>query len=89
MSVRKTWDPDRMKADVTDVRKSFETSSVFRVPQTTLQRYAKHDSNFANRTETKLDSKPVLLPSLKEDAVDHCLNMGKCFFGLAMHDVRL
>lgn len=46
---------------------SFKASPIFRVPQTTLERYIKLKSNFANRIEMKLGRKPVQPPSLEDD----------------------
>lgn len=52
------WDPDRMKAAVTAIRKngteSFKVSCFFRVFQPTLKRYVTLESNSANRIETIL-----------------------------------
>jgi hypothetical protein len=63
---------------------SSEVSSALRVPHTALGRYVKLKSNPANG-QLKLCKKQVLHPSLKEDVVEHCLNMEKCFFGLAVN----
>jgi hypothetical protein len=58
MSGREKWDPDRMKAAVTAIRKkgteSFKVSCFFRVSQTTLKRHVTLKSNSANRIETLL-----------------------------------
>jgi hypothetical protein len=40
------------------------------------------------RFKLKLCKKLVLPPSLKEHGVKQCINVEKCFFGLAMNDVR-
>jgi hypothetical protein len=78
MSGTKKWDPERIKAAVTAIRKkemgSFKASCDFRVPQTTLARYVNLESSSANRTETKLGREPVLSPSLEENLVQHCLD---------------
>jgi hypothetical protein len=61
-------------------RKEMGSSGVsiaFRVFHTALGRYVKLKSNSANGTELKLCRKQFLHPSLKEDVVEHCLNMGK------------
>ena len=92
MPQRKKWNPERMKAAIKDIRNremgSYKTSRVFRLPQTTLERYVKERQKSSSETvKTKLGMKQVLRCEAENDLAEHCLLMERKFFGLTMADV--
>lgn len=65
MAPRKNWDPERMKAAISAVRKkemgSLKAARTFNVPQTTLERYVKISNNEDGFTSPNpIGRKPIL-----------------------------
>jgi hypothetical protein len=92
MAQRKKCDPERMKAAIEAIRNkemgSYKASSVFNVPQTTLELYVKDRQKSPSKTEkTKLGRKQVLPCEAKNDLAEHCLLMERKFLGLTLADV--
>ena len=54
MAQRKKWDPERMKVAIEAIRNkemgSYKASRVFKIPQTTLQRYVKDRQKSSSET---------------------------------------
>jgi hypothetical protein len=57
MARRKKWDPERVKAAVETIRNkemgSYKASSVFKLPQTTLQIYVKDRQESSSEAKNK------------------------------------
>lgn len=58
------------------------------MPHTILEGYVKLESNSGNKIEKKFPRQLDLTNNLQEFPVELCLDMERCFFGLAMNDVR-
>jgi hypothetical protein len=92
MAQRKRWDTERMKGAIETIRNkelgSYKASSVFNVPQTTLERYVNERQGSSSETiKTELGRKQVLPCEAETDLAEHCLLMERKFFGLTMADV--
>ena len=81
-----------MKAAIEAIRNkemgSYKASRVFKIPQTTLQRYVKDRQKSSSETvKTKLGRKHVLPCEVENDLAERCLVMERKFFGITMTDV--
>ena len=85
MVERKKWDTERMKSAIEAIRNkemgSYKTSSVFTVPQTTLERYVKDRQKSSSETvKRKLGRKQVLPCEAENDLAEHSLDGKKVFW---------
>jgi hypothetical protein len=85
MAQRKKWNPERMKSVIKSMNNkeicSYKASSVFNVPQTTLEPYIKGGEKSSNEAiKTKLGRKQVLPCEAENDVAELCLLMEKFFW---------
>jgi hypothetical protein len=68
---------------------SYKATSVFNLPQTTLQRYVSdRHKRSSEAIKTKLGTKHVLPREAENDLAEYCLMMKRKFFGLTVADVK-
>ncbi|KAK9885582.1 hypothetical protein WA026_012340 [Henosepilachna vigintioctopunctata] len=84
---RKKWDPDKMKATVTDVREKqmgyLKASKKFAVPRSSFFRLANNKlEDVSQAVLTKLGRKPVFSRELDDELVKYLEEMENMYYGL-------
>lgn len=94
---RHKWDVRQMEAAVSAVKSGemgyLKASKIFKVPQTTLERYVKKVRTDADKgieqsiSEVKLGRPSYLPPELETQLLKYCVTMESKFFGVSRRDI--